>query len=49
MANPKKKELKVKHFQHPDGLVEFFNENDVTLVSIVAFDRFQALYYYENK
>jgi hypothetical protein len=49
MANPKKKELKVKHFQNPDGLVEFFNQSDVTLVAIVAFDRFQALYYYENK
>jgi len=44
-----KKELKTKHYQHPDDLCEFVNLNDVTVLAIVAFDRFQALYYYENK
>jgi len=49
MANPKKKALKTKHFQTPDLLCEFVNESDITIQSIVSFDRFQALYYYENK
>ncbi len=40
-----KKKLEVKHFQTPDMLVEFVNENEITIVSIVPFDRFQAIYY----
>ena len=45
----KVKELKTKHYQHPDDLCEFVNSNDIAICAIVAFDRFQALYYYENK
>lgn len=44
----KKKELKTKHFQNPDDLVAFVNDSNITIVNIVAFDRFQALYYYEK-
>lgn len=44
-----RQKLKNKHFQHPDDLCEFVNTNDIDIQSIVSYDRFQALYYYENK
>lgn len=44
----KKKELKAILFQTPEMLAEFVNVNDVTIVAIVAFDRFHALYCYNN-
>jgi hypothetical protein len=45
-TEPKKKELKVKHFQNPEDLCAFVNESEITIHSIVAYDRFQALYFY---
>lgn len=48
MATAKKRELKVKHFQSPEMLCDFVNVTELTILSIVAFDRFQALYYYDK-
>lgn len=47
MATTKKK-LKVQHFQTPEDLCSFVNNNNVTIVTICPFDRFQAIYYYDK-
>lgn len=43
----KKKRLDVRHFQTPESLVEWVNRNDVKPLSIVPYDRFQAVYFYQ--
>jgi len=49
MATAKQpKELKSQYFQNPQDLTEFINSNKLTIVAITAFDRFQALYYYDK-
>lgn len=43
-----KKPIKNSHFQHPDDLCDFVNSKEILILAIVAFDRFQALYYVEK-
>lgn len=42
----KKRTLKSIYSQEPTALCDFVNTNKVDVVTITAFDRFQALYYY---
>jgi hypothetical protein len=43
-----KPQLKNKHFQQPSMLCDFANSHDIDIVTIIPFDRFQVIYYYEK-
>jgi len=42
------KELKSIYFQDPAELCDFVNKSAIEVVTITAFDRFQALYYHKK-